>query len=154
MEKKMVRARRRPLSSKPGSEEQEPHSTIIDQIVRAFYTVHDTLGYGFFEKVYENALAIELRKLGFRIAQQREIKVYYDGQVVGDSFADILVNDQVILKIKADERLRKEEEAELINHLKATTKEVGLLLNFGKIAEFKEAIFTNRMKMEYQRHGE
>jgi len=115
--------------------------------------VYDTLGYGFLEKVYENALAIELRKIGFHVAQHRNIRVYYDGQIVGDSFADILVNDQVILKIKAAESLKEEDEAELINHLKATIKEVGLLLNFGKTPEFKRAIFTNRMKIEHERHS-
>ena len=150
----MLNSRRNSVSSVSHSEAQTPQSEIIEQIIQAFYTVYDTLGYGFLEKVYENALAIELRKIGLRTAQQRNIRVYYDGQKVGDYSADILANDQVILKIKAAESLRTEDEAELINHLKATTKEVGLLLNFGKTPEFKEAIFTNRMKMEYRRLGD
>ena len=149
----MLHSKRKSVSSVSHSGEQRSHSDITEQIIQAFYTVYDTLGYGFLEKVYENALAIELKKMGFRAAQQRNIRVYYDGQEVGDYFANILVDDQAILKIKAAESLREEDEAELINHLKSTTKEIGLLLNFGKTPEFKEAIFTNKMKMERRRQG-
>ena len=149
----MLRSRRKPVAPVSDSEEQKPYSDIIKQIIQAFYTVYDTLGFGFLEKVYENALVIELRKIGFRVAQQRKIKVYYDGQEVGDYFADVLINDQVILKIKAAENLRKEEEVELFNYLKATTKEIGLVLNFGKTPEFQEIVFTNREKMEHRRQA-
>ena len=101
------------------------------------------MGYGFLEKVYENVLVIELKKMGFHISQQYNIKVYYDGVIVGDYFADIIVEDNVIIELKSAESLRKEHKFQLINYLKPTEKEVGLLLNFGKTPEFKRAIFTN-----------
>jgi len=119
------------------------HSEITEKIIKAFYKVYNTLGYGFLEKAYENALIIELKKMGFYISQQFNIKVYYDGKIVGDYFADIIVNDSVIVEIKAAEGLREEHKTQLINYLKATDKEVGLLLNFGKTPEFKRAIFTH-----------
>jgi GxxExxY protein len=119
------------------------HSEITEKIIKAFFKVYNTLGYGFLEKVYENALIIELKKIGFHISQQYNIKVYYDGKIVGDYFADIIVDNNVIVELKATEGLREEHQTQLINYLKATDKEVGLLLNFGKTPEFKRAIFTN-----------
>jgi len=119
------------------------HSELTEKIIKAFYKVYNTLGYGFLEKVYENALVIELKKMGFHISQQYNIKVYYDGVIVGDYFADIIVEDNVIIELKSAESLREEHKFQLINYLKATEKEVGLLLNFGKTPEFKRAIFTN-----------
>ena len=111
---------------------QGKHSDITDLILNAFYKVHQKLGYGFNEKVYENSLAIELRKLGLQVAQQHEIEVFYDGQPVGTYFADLIVNDVVMLELKAVKQLVDEHEAQLLNYLKATRIEVGLLLNFGK----------------------
>ena len=119
------------------------HSEITEKIIKAFFKVYNTLGYGFLEKVYENALIIELKKIGFHISQQYNIKVYYDGKIVGDYFADIIVDNNVIVELKATEGLREEHQTQRINYLKATDKEVGLLLNFGKTPEFKRAIFTN-----------
>ena len=119
------------------------HSDVTDKIIKAFYKVYNTLGYGFLEKVYENALALELRELGLFVTQQQSIEVYYGGQQVGEYFADIMVDDKVIIELKAAEKLRGEHKAQLINYLKATNKEVGLLLNFGRTAEFKRLIFTN-----------
>ncbi len=122
------------------------HAEITEKIISAFYKVYNTLGYGFLEKVYENSLVIELKQAGLKVLQQQNIRVYYENQVVGDYFADIIVNDQVILEIKAAEGLREENRAQLINYLKATDKEIGLLLNFGKSAEFKRVIYTNDLK--------
>ena len=119
------------------------HSELTEKIIKAFYKVYNTLGYGFLEKVYENVLVVELKKMRFHISQQYNIKVYYDGVIVGDYFADIIVEDNVIIELKSAESLRKEHKFQLINYLKATEKEVGLLLNFGKTPEFKRAIFTN-----------
>lgn len=96
--------------------------------------------------MYENAMVIELRKAGFRVEQQRNIKVYYDTKEVGDYFADLYVNKKVIIELKAAESICSDHEAQLINYLKATDIEVGLLLNFGKKAEFKRKIFTNDQK--------
>ena len=126
------------------------HSEITEKIIKAFFKVYNTLGYGFLEKVYENALVIELQKMGFNISQQHNIKVYYDMKMVGDYYADIIVDDNIIIELKAAESLKKEHKAQLINYLKATNKEVGLLLNFGKTPEFKRAIFTNDRKKSMQ----
>ena len=119
---------------------------MTDKIINSFYKVYNVLGYGFLEKVYENALLIELKSAGFEVFQQQNIKVYYENQVVGDYFADIIVNDLIILEVKAAEGLRDENKAQLINYLKATNKEIGLLLNFGKKPDFKRAIFSNERK--------
>ena len=86
-----------------------------------------------------------MKRAGFNVLQQQNIKVYYENQVVGNYFADIIA-DQIILEIKSAEGLRKENKAQLINYLKATDKEVGLLLNFGRTPEFKGVIFTNDRK--------
>ncbi len=122
------------------------HSEITEQIIKAFYKVYNTLGYGFLEKVYENAMAIELRKMGFDYRQQQRIKVYYENEIVGDYYADLIVNDSVIVELKASATIHEEHEAQLLNYLRATQVEVGLLLNFGKKPEFKRLIFTNDRK--------
>ena len=122
------------------------HSDITEKIIKAFYKVNNTLGFGFLEKVYENAMAIELRKIGCKVFQQKNIKVYYENEEVGDYYADLLVDDLVIVELKASINFCEEHEAQLINYLKATKIEVGLLVNFGKKAEFKRKIFTNDRK--------
>ncbi len=122
------------------------HANLTEKIIRAFFKVNNTLGYGFLEKVYENAMVIELIKMGCNVRQQQNIKVYYETEEVGDYYADLLIDDLVIIELKAAESLCEEHEAQLINYLKATKMEIGLLLNFGKKAEFKRKIFTNDRK--------
>jgi len=122
------------------------HSEITEKIIKAFYKVNNTLGYGFLEKVYENSMVIELRKMELSVSQQKSIKVHYEKEEVGNYYADLLVNDLVIIELKAAESLCEEHEAQLINYLKATNIEVGLLLNFGRKAEFKRKIFSNDKK--------
>lgn len=122
------------------------YEDLTDKIIKAFYKVNNTLGFGFLEKVYENAMVIELSKMGYNVKKQQNIKVYYDKKEVGDYYADILVDDLVILELKTAESICEEHEYQLINYLKATKIEVGLLLNFGKKAEFKRKIFTNDRK--------
>jgi len=122
------------------------HAEITDKIINSFYKVHNTLGYGFLEKVYENALIIELKRAEMNVSQQQNIRVFYENQIVGDYYADLIVNENIILEIKAAENLKAENRSQLINYLKATDKEIGLLLNFGKSAEFKRVIFTNDRK--------
>lgn len=122
------------------------HPDLTDKILSAFYKVHRTLGYGFNEKVYENSLAIELRKLGLQVGQQAEIEVFYEGQPVGTYFADLVVNDVVMLELKAVKQLAEEHEAQLLNYLKATRIEVGLLLNFGPETDIKRRVFDNDRK--------
>lgn len=122
------------------------HSELTEQIIGAFYKVYNTLGYGFSEKVYENALIIELKKLGLKVEQQTAIKVFYDGQNVGEYIADVVVEDQVLLELKAVRTLTGENEAQLLSNLKATPIEVGLLLNFGPKAQFIRKVFDNTLK--------
>ncbi|MFI5211756.1 MAG: GxxExxY protein [Ignavibacteria bacterium] len=122
------------------------HEEITSVIIESFYIVYKKLGFGFLERVYQNALAIELRKKELDVECQKPLNVLYDGVVVGDFFADFVINSKVIVEIKAAERLIKEHEYQLINYLKATEAEVGLLLNFGKEPEFKRKIFTNDRK--------
>jgi GxxExxY protein len=122
------------------------HQEITDKIICAFYNVYNSLGHGFLEKVYENALAIELRKSGLAVTQQDSVKVYYEGQQVGDYFADIIVNGLLILELKSAEALKNEHFAQLTNYLKATDKDVGLLLNFGRTPEFKRIVLGSAAK--------
>lgn len=122
------------------------HSALTFKIIKCFYAVYNTLGYGFLEKVYENSLLIELQLIGLKVESQKQIDVFYADEKVGVYFADLVVEDTVMVEIKASEALREENEYQLINYLKASNVEVGLLLNFGKSPEFKRKIFTNDYK--------
>ena len=122
------------------------YADLTQKIIGAFYQVYNELGYGFSEKVYENALVSELIELGFQVEQQKQILVYYGGQAVGEYFADIVVNNVVIVELKAVHHLLDEHQAQLLNYLKATTIEVGLLLNFGPKAEIKRKVYDNERK--------
>ena len=122
------------------------HSKLTEQIIACFYTGYKTLGYGFLEKVYENALCIELSNHGLSVVQQRPISVRYANQIVGEYFADLVVEDLVLVEIKAVKTLLDEHEAQLLNYLKATPYEVGLLLNFGPKPEQKRRSFENNRK--------
>jgi GxxExxY protein len=117
-------------------------SELTDAIICCFYNVYNRLGSGFLEKVYENAFLIELRKFGLAAETQRPISVFYDGIVVGEYFADVVVEGKVILEIKAVNCLTAAHEAQLVNYLKATCFEIGLLLNFGPEPEIKRKIYT------------
>ena len=127
-------------------EEKLLHSDVTELIIKAFYHVYNTLGYGFLEKVYENALKLTLEKWGLSVGQQVPIKVYFEGQQVGDYFADLIVAGRVIIEVKADEALHPAHEAQLVNYLRATDVEVGLLLNFGPKPEFRRKVFSNERK--------
>jgi GxxExxY protein len=115
-------------------------------ILKAFYKVFNTLGYGFLEKVYENSMTIELMNMGVPIELQKKIKVCYESKEVGNYYADLIAKDLVIVELKAAESLCEEHETQLLNYLKATNIEVGLLLNFGKKPEFRKKYFTNDQK--------
>jgi GxxExxY protein len=119
---------------------------LTEAIIKGFYKVYNTLGHGFLERVYENALSIELRKMGLKVAVQHPVKIYYDGQTIGHYFSDMIVDGRVILEIKAVATLDKAHEAQLLNYLRATEIEVGLLLNFGVRPEFRRKIFSNEKK--------
>lgn len=116
------------------------------RIIKCFYQVYNKLGYGFLEKVYQNALLIELLNNNFQCEKQKRIEVFYYEYSVGDYYADIIVDNEIILELKAAESICEEHEYQLINYLKATKIEVGLLLNFGKSPQFKRKIFTNDRK--------
>lgn len=122
------------------------HSELTQNIIKVFFKVYNTLGFGFLEKVYERALIIELKKQGFDVKSQYPIIVYYEGQEVGVFYADIIVNELVILELKAIELIAPENEAQLINYLRATKIEVGLLLNFGQKPQIRRLVFTNDLK--------
>jgi GxxExxY protein len=123
------------------------HKDVTEKILHAFYKiVYPQLGYGFLEKVYENAMAIALTSMGLKVEPQVEILVYFQNQVVGEYYADLVVNDVVIVELKAASRLLPEHEAQLLNYLRATPYEVGLLLNFGPKPDFKRKAYENHRK--------
>jgi GxxExxY protein len=122
------------------------HQDKTEKIIQAYYKVYNTLGFGFLEKVYHNAMLIELRRMGFECKSQTPISVFYEAFLVGEYYADIIVDDCVIIENKATEMLIEDHAFQIINYLKATNIEVGLLLNFGKRPGFKRLIFTNNRK--------
>lgn len=109
-------------------------------VIGSAFKVHRSLGSGFRETVYENALKIELERLGFFVQQQEPIKVKYEGQVVGDFFADLLVNKCLIVEVKATQTLVKANEVQLVNYLTATGIDTGLLINFGPSVQVKRKV--------------
>ena len=122
------------------------YKELTERIIEVFYRVYNKLGYGFLEKVYENAIMKEFKKENIPAVSQSAIKVVYEDEIIGEYFADILVDNKVIVEIKAAKSLAKENEAQLLNYLKATDIEVGLLLNFGPKADFKRKVFDNIKK--------
>ena len=122
------------------------HAQTTALLLQAFFDVYNKLGYGFLERVYENSMAIAARKLGVRIEQQEPICVHFDGVVVGEYAADIVADGKVIVELKAARALGEEHEAQLLNYLKATPYEVGLLLNFGPRPEYRRKIMANSRK--------
>ncbi len=122
------------------------HSEITEQILKAYFKVYNKLGYGFLEKVYENAMMIELQRLDLLCEKQKSLNVSYDGLIIGEYYADIIVNECVIIELKAAENLCSEHECQLVNYLKASEIEVGILLNFGKKPEFKRRVLTAEYK--------
>ncbi len=123
------------------------HSALTGAILKAFYKVYNTLGYGFLEKVYENAMMVELDNMFFHVVQQQPIKVFYEEQVIGKYYADLLVENKVIVELKACRTLAPEHEAQLLNYLRATKIEVGLLLNFGEEPKHRRFLMTNDKKV-------
>ncbi len=122
------------------------HKALTEQIINIFYKVYNTLGYGFLEKLYESAMMIEFKMAGISAFSQFPIKVHYNKEVIGEYYADILVDDIVIVEIKASRNLALEHEAQLLNYLKATDIEVGLLLNYGPKPEIKRKVMDNHKK--------
>jgi GxxExxY protein len=124
--------------------EEYLYQDLTSKIISCFYKVYNTLGFGFLEKVYENALLIDLKENRLSVERQKPISVSYNEKLVGEYFADLIVENKVIIELKAAESLIEEHELQLINYLKATDIEVGLLLNFGKKPEVRRKIFSNK----------
>jgi GxxExxY protein len=122
------------------------YKELTDKIIRIFYKVYNKLGYGFLEKVYENAMIIEFKREGIPAISQYPIEVFYQDETIGEYYADIFVDEKVIVEIKAAKHLVEENEAQLLNYLKATDIEVGLLFNFGAKPEVKRKAFDNIRK--------
>ena len=120
------------------------YENVTDGIIRCYYDVYNTLGYGFLEKIYENAMMIKLRKAGFMCIQQPPIDVFFECEIVGSYNADIIVDTKIILEIKAGDSVHiPAHEYQLINYLKATELEIGLLLFFGKNPCVKRKVYSN-----------
>ena len=117
------------------------HKELSEKIIASAYNVHNELGYGFVEKVYRNALAIELEEVGMKFAVESPLKVSYHNKIVGDYFADIIVDDKIVVEVKAVSKLESVHEVQLVNYLKATGMNVGLLINFGQSVEIKRRVF-------------
>jgi len=123
------------------------HQDLTDVIIKTFYEVYNELEYGFLERVYQNSLYLELKSKGLKVEAQKKIEVYYKGIEVGQYYADLIVEDLIILELKAADCVVKEFENQILNYLKGTNCEVGLLLNFGTKPEFKRKIFENSRKV-------
>ena len=122
------------------------HKSLTESILKIYYEVYNELGYGFLEKIYQNAMYFELKSQGFKVEAQKQIKVYYKDNFVGEYYTDLLVEDKVILELKACSEIQFSHQSQLLNYLKSTEIEIGLLINFGENPEFKRLIFTNNRK--------
>ncbi|MCV9928085.1 GxxExxY protein [Flavobacterium sp. LS1R49] len=124
------------------------HQQLTDSIIKTFYEVYNELGYGFLEKVYQNSLYIELKNKGFKVEAQKKISVYYKGIEVGEYYANLIVEDFIILELKAADCIVKDFENQVLNYLRGTDCEIGLLLNFGKKLNLKEKFSKISEKQE------
>ncbi|MBN8680016.1 MAG: GxxExxY protein [Chitinophagales bacterium] len=122
------------------------HAELTSRIIQVFYQVYNELGYGFLEKVYQNALFYALQQEGIKVEAHRKILVRFRGVIVGEYISDIVADSTVIIEVKAAESLTAAHEFQLINYLKCSEMEVGLLLNFGKSPEFKRKIFEKGVR--------
>jgi len=134
------------LKNNDNSKDNLLHKELTDIIIACFYQVYNDLGYGFLERVYQNALYFALIDAGLQCETEKSIKVYHNGRIVGDYRADLLVENCILLELKASEELNPANEKQLVNYLKATDIEVGLLLNFGKKPQFRRKVFSNDNK--------
>lgn len=127
------------------------HEELTDVIIKTFYEVYNELGYGFLERVYQNSMYLELKNKGLHVEAQKRIEVFYKGIAVGQYYADLLVEDLVILELKAADCIVTAFENQIINYLKGTNCEVGLLLNFGTKPEFRRKVFENNRKIRIEK---
>ena len=107
------------------------HEEITTKIIGSAYKVYNQLGFGFLESVYKKAMIIDLTKCDFKVEAEKALKVYYDNHIVGDFYADLFVEDEIIVELKSVQNLAKEHEVQLVNYLNCLKKDIGLLINFG-----------------------
>jgi len=125
------------------------HEEITKKIIQSAYTVHKQLGFVFLESVYKKAMVIELRKSGLNVEAEKPLKVYYDGQVVGDFYIDLFVENFVVVELKSVQQLSKNHEVQLVNYLKGINHDVGLLINFGSSGvEVKRKYRNHRVRQD------
>ena len=122
---------------------------LTEKIIKAAYKVHNVLGKGFLEKVYQNAMFIELMDMGLSVDMEMPLEVFYKGHKVGSFYADLIVEDEIIVELKAVENLAKVHEVQLVNYLNATKNDTGLLINFGDKVEIKRK-FRNYKKEDFE----
>jgi len=127
------------------------HEELTDVIIKTFYEVYNELGYGFLERVYQNSMYLELKNKGLQVEAQKKIEVFYKGIAVGQYYADLIVEDLIILELKAADCIVTAFENQILNYLKGTNCEVGLLLNFGTKTEFRRKIFDNSKKVRIEK---
>ncbi|MFY8213037.1 MAG: GxxExxY protein [Flavobacterium sp.] len=123
-----------------------PHQELTKTIIGIYYDVYNEMGHGFLEKVYQNSMIVELQSRGLKVESQKKINVFYKQVVVGEYIPDIIVNNSVIVELKCVEYFNESHQAQLINYLKSTECEVGLLLYFGNDPQFIRKIYTNNLK--------
>jgi GxxExxY protein len=128
--------------------ERMRHQELSEKVIAAAYRAHNELGHGFMEKVYKNAMAIELAEVGVRCSCEVPLKVLYHGRVVGDYCADMVVEDKIVVEAKTVSKLDSVHEVQLVNYLKATGLNIGLLINFGRSVEVKRRVFDSTPKTE------
>jgi GxxExxY protein len=129
------------------SNKEFEHAEITEAIIKEAYYVHNVLGFGFLVSVYENALYDRLCRQGWKTIKQPPIKVFFEKQEVGFFFADLVVEDKVIVELKAVKSLHKIHEAQLVNYLKATDLTVGLLINFGHSVSIRRRVHSNKLRL-------
>jgi len=122
-------------------ENEYKYKELSEKIIAAAFKVHNELGHGFLEKVYQNALAVELEENGINYELEKPLIVKYHDQQVGEYFADMVVDNKIVVEVKAVVSLSSSHEVQLVNYLKATGSQVGLLLNFGKSVEIRRKVF-------------
>jgi len=122
------------------------HAELSQQIIGVFYDVYNELGHGFLESTYSEAMVVELKQAGLAVAREVPVPVWFRGKRVGQYFADLLVENSVLLELKAARNVESAHEAQLLHYLRATDVEVGLLLNFGVRPQFRRLLFDNARK--------
>ena len=122
------------------------HAELTDKLIGIYYDLYNELGHGFLESVYQKAFALVLRQEGIAYQQQIPIRVIFRGEEMGEFFADLLVESSVLIELKAVRALEKAHERQLLNYLRATNIEVGLLFNFGPAPQFRRLAFDNSRK--------